>query len=159
MVTKKYNQFLFLKLLVQMWCPWSLEPVWIGWGEGKSANTTNGSIESFNKHNGKLFPRHHPSLLEWVDTTLHWAKRWCVVLKNQMNSETFVKVYPVADIKVVPKSYKLFKPPVKKRAYNVRKITRAKKSKIDNFVSNLWTLLKVMWRCSECMWWEMVGPD
>ena len=67
-------------------------------------NATDGSIESFNKHYGNLFPRYYPSLLEWVDITLQEATRWCAVSKNQMNSETFFKVYPVADIKVVPKS-------------------------------------------------------
>ena len=46
-------------------------------------------------------------------------------------------MYPFADIKAVPKSYKSFKPPAKKHAYNVKKIARAKKSKIDKFVSNL----------------------
>ena len=54
-----------------------------------------------------------------------------------MNSETFFKVYPVADIKAVPKSYKTFKPPVKKRAYNVKKVAKVRKSKVDKFVSNL----------------------
>ena len=54
-----------------------------------------------------------------------------------MNSETLCKVYPVADIKAIPKSYKSFKPPVKKRAYNVKKVTKVKKSKVDKFVSNL----------------------
>ena len=69
--------------------------------------------------------------------TLQEATRWCAVLKNQMNSETLCKVYPVADIKAIPKSYKSFKPPVKKRAYNVKKVTKVKKSKVDKFVSNL----------------------
>jgi len=85
-------------------------------------NATNGSIENFNNHYGKLFPRHHPSLLEWVDTTLREGQRWCAVLKNQMDSNTFFKMYPTADIKTVPKSYNSFKPPVKKRAYNVKRL-------------------------------------
>ena len=54
-----------------------------------------------------------------------------------MNSEIFFKVYPVLDIKAVPKSYKSFTPPLKKRAYNVKKVTKVKKSKVDKFVSNL----------------------
>ena len=103
----------------------------------KLRNATNGSIESFNKHYGNLFPRHHPGLLEWVETTLQEGQRWCAVIKNQMDSDSFFKVYPCADIMKVPRSYKSFKPPVKKRAYNAKKIARTKKSKIDKFVSNL----------------------
>lgn len=50
--------------------------------------------------------------------------------------EGIFKVYPVVDVKAILRSYKTFKPTVKNHCYNVKEATAAKKSKVDDFVSN-----------------------